>query len=130
MIIYVPSTVAEELSRALYALARPLTIHQPGDTEFMFGWTDDLNGQRWMKVHDYFSIIVHTDAALGGIADILQPWIDQGHLPEDTNTQLVALIESKRGQRLVVYDAFPQLFKDMSKTLEQMIAAGLLADQN
>jgi hypothetical protein len=51
-------------------------------------------------------------------------------LPADTNTQLAALIESKRGHRLVVYDAFPQPFKDISKTLEQMIAAGLLADQN
>jgi hypothetical protein len=30
----------------------------------------------------------------------------------------------------VVYDAFPQIFKDMSKTHEQMIAAGLLAEPN
>ena len=64
------------------------------------------------------------------IAVILQPWVDTGHLPADTNAQLAALIESKRGQQLVVYDAFPQLFKDMSKTLEQMISAGLLVDQN
>ena len=37
------------------------------------------------------------------------------------------LVESLRGQRLVVYDAFPQLFKDMSKTYAEMITAGLLA---
>jgi hypothetical protein len=57
----------------------------------------------------------------------LQPWIDAGHLPADTNTNLAALVESLRGQRLVVYDAFPQLFKDMSKTYAEMITAGLLA---
>jgi hypothetical protein len=128
MIRYIPSSAAEELSRALYALARPPTIRQEGDTEFMFGWTDDVNNQRWIEVHDDFSIVVHPDAELGPIADILQPWIDGGKLPPDTNTQLAAFIKSKRGQRLVVWDAFPQLFKDMSKTYEQMIAAGLLAE--
>lgn len=130
MIIYVPSSAAEELSRELWALSRPITISQPGDTEFMFGWIDDVVGQRWIEAHDDFSIIIHPDAELGGIADILQPWIDAGHLPADTNAQLAAFIESKRGQRLVVYDAFPQFFKNMGKTYEQMVAAGLLAEQN
>lgn len=130
MIIYVPSSAAEELSRELWALSRPSTISQLGDTEFMFGWIDDIVGQRWIEVHDDFSIIIHPDAELGGIAQILQPWIDAGDLPSDTNAQLAAFIESKRGQRLVVYDAFPQFFKDMGKTYEQMIAAGLLAEQN
>ena len=73
------------------------------------------------------SIPVHADAILDGIGDVLQPWIDAGHLPPDTNTTLAALIESKRGQSLVVYEAFPQFFKDQSKTLEQMISAGWLA---
>jgi hypothetical protein len=54
-----------------------------------------------------YEINVHADAVLAGIADILQPWIDAGHLPADTNTNLAALVESLRGQRLVVYDAFP-----------------------
>jgi|GEM_PF-6932675 len=128
MIVYIPSSAAEELSRALYALARPPAIRHDGDTEFMFGWTDDINRQQWIEVHDDFAIIVHPEAELGPIADILQPWIDAGHLPADTNTQLALLIESKRGQHLVVYDAFPQLFKDMSKTHEQMIDARLLAE--
>jgi hypothetical protein len=130
MIIYVPSSAAEALSRELWALSRPSTISQPGDTEFMFGWIDDVVGQRWIEVHDDFSIVIHPDAELGGIADILQPWIDAGDLPIDTNTQLAAFIESKRGQRLVVYDAFPQFFKNMGKTYEQMVAAGLLEEQN
>jgi hypothetical protein len=86
--------------------------------------------QHWLVVDTEYEIAVHPDAELGDIASILQPWIDAGHLPADTITQLAALIESKRGQQLVVYDAFPQIFKDMSKTHEQMIAAGLLAEPN
>jgi hypothetical protein len=76
------------------------------------------------------SLPIHPDAELNGIADILQPWIDAGHLPEDTNTTLAALVESSAasGERLVVYDTFPQLFKDMSKSYDDMIEEGKLAE--
>lgn len=127
---FVPSAAAEPLSNALWSLSRPLAVRGPNDTQFLFGWLTDLHGTSWLMVDTEYEISVHAKAELGGIADILQPWIDAGHLPADTNTQLAALIESKRGQQLVVYDAFPQLFKDMSKTHEQMIAAGLLAEPN
>lgn len=130
MILYIPSSVSESLSGALWALARPLSLQESNVTQFLFGWVVATDGTTWLEVDTESQIRVHPDAELGGIADILRPWIDQGHLPAATNTQLAAIIESKRGQRLAVYDAFPQLFKDMSKTLQQMIAAGLLADQN
>jgi hypothetical protein len=130
MIRFVPSAAAEPLSQALWSLSRPPAIRTEQDTQFLFGWVDALDQTRWLVVDTEYEINVHPDAELGGIADILQPWIDAGHLPADTNTQLAALIESKRGQHLVVYDAFPQLFKDMSKTYAQMIAAGLLAEPN
>lgn len=86
------------------------------------------DGATWLMVDTTFTIRVHVDAVMDGIADILQPWIDSGHLPADTNDTLAALVESKRGQDLTVYDAFPQLFKDMSLTTAQMIAAGKLAN--
>jgi hypothetical protein len=75
-----------------------------------------------------FTIRVHQDAVLDGIADILQPWIDDGSLPPNTNDNLSAFIESMRGQMLTVYDAFPQLFKDMSKDTAEMINALKIAD--
>jgi len=93
----------------------------------MFGWVDDLEGNRWLEVKDDFSIIVHPKAELGEIAEILQPWIDGGQLPGNTNEVLAALVETKRGQRLVVWEAFPQLFKDLSKTRAQMVEQGKLA---
>jgi len=130
MILYIPSSAAEPLSQALWSLSRPPTLRTEQDTQYLFGWENVLDGTRWLVVDTEYEINVHPDAELGGIADILQPWIDAGQLPSDTNTQLAALIESKRGQNLVVYDAFPQFFKDMSKTYAQMIAAGLLAEPN
>ena len=130
MIRYIPSSAAEPLSQALWSLSRPPAMRTEQDTQYLFGWVNALDASRWLMVDTEYEISVHPEAELGGIAVILQPWIDQGHLPADTNTQLAALIESKRGQQLVVYDAFPQLFKDMSKTHEQMIAAGLLAEPN
>ena len=128
MIRFVPSSAAEPLSQALWGLSRPPQVRGENDTLHLFGWITALDGTRWLMVPTDYAINVHAEAELNGIADILQPWIDAGHLPADTNTQLAALVESKRGQRLVVYDAFPQLFKDMSKTREEMIAAGLLAN--
>lgn len=130
MIRYVPSSQAEPLSDALWALTRPPQVRDPNDTSKMFGWVDDLQtpSQRWLMVDTTFAIRVHENAVIDGIADILQPWIDDGYLPADTNTNLAAFVESKRGQMLTVYDAFPQLFKDMSKTRQEMVDAGLLAN--
>jgi hypothetical protein len=128
MMRYVPSSAAEPLSQALWGLSRPPAVRGLNDTQYLFPWITALDGTRWLEVDTEYEINVHADAVLAGIADILQPWIHQGHLPADTNTNLAALVESLRGRRLVVYDAFPQLFKDMSKTHEEMIAAGLLAD--
>jgi len=130
MIRYVPSSQAEPLSDALWALTRPPQVRDPKDTSKMFGWVDDLQtpSKRWLVVDTTFTIPVHAEAELDGIADILQPWIDDGYLPADTNTNLAVFVESKRGELLTVYDAFPQLFKDMSKTTQEMIDAGWLAN--
>jgi len=80
----------------------------------------------WLMVDKSFSIPVHPFAVLGGIADILKTWVTNGKLPPDTITVLADLVGSKRGQRLVVWDAFPQLFKDMSLSHGQMIELGKL----
>ena len=128
MLRFIPFSAAEPLSVALWSLSRPPEVRGPQDTVRLFGWIDDLQGDRWLVVDPAYEIPVHPLAELNGIADILQPWIDQGHLPADTNTELAALVESKRGSTLVVYDAFPVLFKSMSKTRVEMVDAGLLTE--
>jgi hypothetical protein len=130
MIIYIPSSVAQSLSSALWALARPPALQSGNRTKYLFGWIVATDGTTWLEVDTEFQIRVHADAELGAIADILQPWIDAGKLPADTGTQLATLLDSKRGQRVVIYDVFPQLFKDMAKTHKQMVEAGLLADSD
>jgi hypothetical protein len=94
----------------------------------MFPVITALDGSKWLRVNTEFSVPVHPGAILDGIADILQPWIDGGQLPADTNEVLAALVETKRGQRLVVWEAFPNLFQNLSKTYSQMIDAGLLSE--
>ncbi len=125
MIVYIPSTVAGLLSDRLWGLACPPENRQ-GDTIQMFGWLNALDNSRWIIVDTDFSVTVHPDAVLDGIADILQPWINEGLLPHNTNENLAALVQNLRGQQLTVYDAFPPLFKSMAKTRSQMIADGLL----
>jgi hypothetical protein len=128
---YIPTStepVAKDLSEALWSLSRPASVRGADTTSQMFGTVIDLHGESWLEVLEEFEIPVHTDAVLNGIADILQPWIDAGNLPADTNDQLAALIESKRGGQLVVWQAIPGLFKAMSKTRAQMVEAGLLAN--
>jgi hypothetical protein len=127
MIRYIPSSVAAELSDALWALSRPPQVRQPQDTRYLFGCVAALDGTRWLEVEDDYQIPIHPQAELGPIADILQMWIDNGQLHADTITNLAALVKLLRGQRLVIWNAFPQFFKDMSKTHQEMIDAGLLA---
>jgi len=123
MIRYIPAEAAEPLSEALWSLSRPQRT--AADTQYLFGWIESKQDtSRWLEVPTTYTIPVHPGAVLNGIADILQPWIDQGFLPADTNTVLAALVESKRGEDLTVYDAFPQLFQDMSKTRAEMIDLG------
>jgi len=127
MIRFVPASQAEPLTRALWRLAVPSPA--PDATDQMFEVITALDdGALWLLVDTTFTIRVHEDAILDGIADILQPWIDDGSLLPDTNTNLAAFIESMRGQMLTVYDAFPQLFKDMSLETAEMIEQGKLAN--
>ncbi|CAB4163643.1 hypothetical protein UFOVP806_34 [uncultured Caudovirales phage] len=128
MILYTPSSAVDSLSGALWALARPPSAQAGNVTQFLFGWVVATDRTRWLEVDTECQILVHPDAELGGIAEILQPWIDKGHLPADTNDELAALINRMRGKRFVIYDAFPQVFKDMSKTHDQMVSDGLLSE--
>lgn len=128
MIRYIPAPAAQQMSDKLWDLTRPPQVQaQPDQTQFMFGWITATDGSRWLEVDTEFTIPVHVEAVLDSIADILQPYIDSGHLPSDTNTVLEAFVESRRGQLLVVYDAFPAFFKAASKTLAEMQSLGLIA---
>lgn len=127
MIRFIPTStlaVAESLSSALWALSCPVKQ----TTTRVFSSVTCLDGSSWLMVDTGYSIPVHPEANLGeAIPAILQPWIDEGLLPADTINDLDGLINVSRGHRLVLWDAFPSLFKEQSKTREELIAGGLLA---
>jgi len=128
MLRYVTSSQAAVLTEHLYGLQRPPAVRDAGEiTTAMFPWCQALNGTRWLVVDTSYAIHVHAEAELDGIADILQPWVGHGLVQGDIDA-LETLVLASRGGTLVVYDAFPQLFRDASKTHAEMIAAGLLAE--
>lgn len=121
MLRYVPtsSTAAEPLTQALWRLTNPAPAS--GETVAMFAIVQrESDGSLWLEVDTEFTIPVHADAVLDGLADILQPWIDAGNLPPTTNSSLEAFIYSKRGGAMTPWEAFPQLFHDLSKTAPEI----------
>lgn len=128
MIRYVPTSSEDTCSRlsdALWSLAVPAPLQGSNITQQLFDCVSALNGSCWLKVVTDYEIAIHMEAEIGGIAPILQPWIDKGALPVSTNDSLSDFILTHRGQTVTVWDLFPQYFKDQSKTFEEMIASGL-----
>ena len=134
--ILIPSTMAEELSSALWALARPPQMSDGHEvTRRMFGQIKDLQGADWLVVETDFGIHVHPDAELNGIADILEPWVGQGIEQVDID-RLRQTVVAHRGRRMVVYGAFPPIFKlqeaenptGLGRTREQMLQENRLAN--
>jgi len=123
-IVYIPSLSAEPLSEALWRLTDPDPTR---GTLSLFGTAQALDKSKWLKIDTSAEIPVHPYAVLNGIADVLQPYIDRGEIPSGTNELLAALVESKRGQTLVVYEAFPPFFKSQALTHEQMVEQGKFA---
>lgn len=124
MTLYVPAASAQQLSEALWRLSVPARL--PRSTRYLFTWVTALDESVWLVVDPDHQINVHPEAVLDGIADILQPWIDGGHLPADTNEVLAAVVLAHRGQVMTLWEFFPQHFKDLSKTYAEMVAGGLL----
>lgn len=129
MIRYVPSSAADALSRSLWTLADPEPTR---GTTAMFPTVRALDDSLWLQVETTFSVPVHPGALPDGLLPttillILARYIDAGQLPITADDDLTDLVAAHLGQRMNVWSAFPQLFKDMSKTNEEMITAGLLA---
>lgn len=128
MIRFVPTDgaqTAERLSAAFFHFSCTESVTRA--SRLVFPSETCLDGSVWVAVNTEFSVPVLADAVLGqDIADILQPWIDVGLLPASAPAELDAIVQAHRGQRLVLWDAFPQLFKDQSKTREELVSLGLL----
>ena len=129
MIRYVPSSSAETLSDALWSLAVPLASRGENTTKQLFPWVMDTQGNQWLVVETTYQIKVHPAADMEGIRTILERWIGRGITQLDIDA-LADLVASKRGQSLTPWEFFPKVFQDLSKSREEIIAAGLLAEPN
>jgi hypothetical protein len=92
----------------------------------MFAAIVMLDGSVWLEVETEYDVPIHADAALGDIIGILQPWVDSGELGVQTLDTLASHIDTMKGKRMNVWDAFPQLFKDQSRSREELISMGLI----
>lgn len=133
---YVPTSgevPAETLSGALFALARPVALQPPDAIQNAFEVMQALNGTHWLVVPDEFLLVMHPDAELDGISDVLQPWEQSGALPTGTIAGIDAWINATRVLPTVAertfcpWEQFPAYFRANAKTWHEMIDAGLLA---
>lgn len=127
---YIPSSVADQLSNALWRLSDPNCDGK--GTLYLFDWITDNNGSGWLEASTNALIKVDPAATLGEITTLLQPWIDNQTLPADTLTILAQTVaeHAASGEPLNVYNAFPQFFKDASKDRAAMISEGLISAPN
>ena len=133
---YVPAsteTNALLLSDALFALAVPSHLQPSDGLQDAFEVLTALNGSPWLVVPDEFTLVMHPQAEINGLADVLQPYVSQGHIPAGTIAGLKAWIEATRVLPTVAertfcpWDKFPAFFKGLSKSWQGMVDAGLLA---
>ncbi len=122
---YVPSSVAPVLSEAMWRLSVPALATR--STRYLFAWITSLDGSQWLIVDPEQVINVHAEAELGEIAEILAPWVGHGITQGDID-DLAGVVESHRGGTMAPWEFFPPMFKDLSKSHEEMIAAGLLVE--
>lgn len=114
------------LSDALFALSVPYYLQPKDGIQNAFSVIKASNGSSWLVVPTEYELNIHPESSFETIKNILQIWIDAEKLPKDTNKNLESFIESKKGERIVVWDAFPSLFKDASKSYDEMVKENLL----
>lgn len=131
---YVPTSgevPAEALSRALFALARPIALQPPDAIQDAFSVIEALNGSHWLVVPDEFTLVMHPEAEIDGIADVLQQWEDNGSIPIGTIAGIDAWINSTRAlptieeRTFCPWNCFPTFFIVNSRTHQQMIDSNL-----
>lgn len=126
MIHYVPVTggpsTAETLSVAMWQLHRTPEQIATEATARCFEVIAALDGSTWLVCDDELTVAVHAQAEIDGIAPIL---LGAG-LPQSEVDAVEAAIIAARGGEMNLWQHFPQLFKDASKTRAEMEALNLL----
>lgn len=107
MKVVTPSSRAAELTAMLWALS---DSNPRCGTNALFPIVVLKDGTTCLEVDTEFSLPILEDAELNGIADLLRPWVGHGILQSDIDW-LEQMVVANRGRRLVIYEAFPPIFK-------------------
>ena len=126
-IVYIPSSAADKLTKALWSLT---DMNPTRGTTGLFRVVEALDKSIWMMVDTEFSIPVHTQAELTAISGILQPLIDAKVLASDTLTVLQTKLDTSRGKRIRIFEAFPPEIQAAAMTEKQLIDAGRLTNSS
>ena len=120
-------------SDALFALAVPRHLQPEDGRQDAFPVIEALNGSAWLVVPDEFTLVMHPQAEIDGIADVLQPWEQSGALPGtiagiDAWINATRVLPSLEERTFCPWEQFHAYFRTHAKTWQQMIDAGLLAN--
>jgi hypothetical protein len=106
---------------------------QPADgKQDSFEVIQALNGAPYLVAPDEFTLVMHPEAEINGLADVLTPYEQAGHIPVGTIAGVDAWIQATRVLPTVAertfcpWEKFPAFFQSASKTWAQMVDAGLL----
>jgi hypothetical protein len=124
---YVPvtggSSTAETLSVALWALHRTPEQLATEATARCFDIVTALDASVWLCCDTELTVPVHESAEIDGIAPIL---LGAG-LPQSEVDVVEAAIIAARGGEMNLWQHFPEIFKNASKSREDMENENLLA---
>lgn len=118
--------VADLLSRRLFELSRPQALECKGcTTTHLLSWiVHPVSGSVMMEIPEGYNMPVHQIADGETVRPIVQPFVTAGKVTKSEVDGLVALVRTKIGERLAVWDIIPNFWKEMNQTREQLVADG------
>lgn len=119
-------SVANELSMLIYQLSRPLHIRQPNETTTHYcSWlVHPLTGAVVLELPEEDTMPIHLEADEHILDELLQTHVDLSRIPQSAIALLNTAINANKGSSVVIYDFFPQYWKDRVLTYNDLIFTG------
>jgi hypothetical protein len=127
--MYLPMTSEENgnaVSERIFACSRPVSIRDPNDVSIRYARIiKHPTADAWaMPISDETDIHVHEQADEHIFDDLLDAHIAAGIVTEDEKADLQQAILLAKGERLVIFDVFPEYWRVNAKDHQTMIDEG------
>ena len=131
---YLPMTSeanGEAVSERIFACSRPVSVRDPADVTTKY---QDIikhpTADAWaMPIDETEDIYVHPAADEHIFDDLLDAHISAGIVTADEKGDLQTALSLAKGERLVIFECFPQFWRDNAKDESTMIAEGWFPSQ-